>query len=34
VSLGKPGLRLRRNVENLAQQLLRCGRELAKQRKK
>jgi flagellar export protein FliJ len=28
------GLRLRRNAENLAQQLLRCGRELAKQRKK
>ena len=27
------GLRLRRNAENLAQQLLRCGRELAKQRK-
>ena len=28
------GLRLRRNAENLAQQLLKCGRELAKQRKK
>jgi flagellar export protein FliJ len=28
------GLRLRRNAENLAQQLLRCSRELAKQRKK
>jgi flagellar export protein FliJ len=28
------GLRLRRNAENLAQQLLRCGRDLAKQRKK
>ena len=28
------GLRLRRTAENLAQQLLRCGRELAKQRKK
>jgi len=28
------GLRLRRNAESLAQQLLRCGRELAKQRKK
>ncbi len=28
------GLRLRRNAENLAQQLLRCGRELGKQRKK
>jgi hypothetical protein len=27
------GLRLRRNAENLAQQLLRCGRDLAKQRK-
>jgi len=27
------GLRLRRNAENLAQQLLRCSRELAKQRK-
>jgi flagellar export protein FliJ len=27
------GLRLRRNAENLAQQLLRCGRELARQRK-
>jgi flagellar export protein FliJ len=27
------GLRLRRTAENLAQQLLRCGRELAKQRK-
>lgn len=27
------GLRLRRNAENLAQQLLRCGRELAKQRR-
>jgi flagellar export protein FliJ len=27
-------LRLRRNAENLAQQLLRCGRELAQQRKK
>lgn len=28
------GLRLRRNAENLAQHLLRCGRDLAKQRKK
>jgi flagellar export protein FliJ len=28
------GLRLRRNAEDLAQQLLRCGRELAWQRKK
>jgi flagellar biosynthesis chaperone FliJ len=28
------GLRLRRNAENLAQQLLRCSRELAKQRRK
>jgi hypothetical protein len=28
------GLRLRRNAESLAQQLLKCGRELAKQRKK
>ena len=28
------GLRLRRNAENLAQQLMRCGRDLAKQRKK
>jgi flagellar export protein FliJ len=28
------GLRLRRNAESLAQQLLRCGRELGKQRKK
>lgn len=28
------GLKLRRNAENLAQQLLRCGRDLAKQRKK
>jgi flagellar export protein FliJ len=28
------GLRLRRNAENLAQQLLRCGRELGTQRKK
>jgi len=28
------GLRLRRNAENLAQQLLKCGRELGKQRKK
>jgi flagellar export protein FliJ len=28
------GLRLRRNAENLAQQLHKCGRELAKQRKK
>lgn len=27
------GLRLRRNAENLSQQLLRCGRELAKQRR-
>jgi flagellar export protein FliJ len=27
------GLRLRRTAENLAQQLLRCGRELARQRK-
>jgi hypothetical protein len=27
------GLRLRRNAESLAQQLLKCGRELAKQRK-
>jgi flagellar export protein FliJ len=27
------GLRLRRNAENLAQQLLRCGRDLAKQRR-
>jgi flagellar export protein FliJ len=27
------GLRLRRTAENLAQQLLRCGRELAKQRR-
>lgn len=27
------GLRLRRNAEDLAQQLLRCGRDLAKQRK-
>ncbi len=28
------GLRLRRTAEDLAQQLLRCGRELAAQRKK
>jgi flagellar export protein FliJ len=28
------GLRLRRNAENLAQQLHRCGRDLATQRKK
>jgi hypothetical protein len=28
------GLRLRRNAENLAQQLLKCGRELSKQRRK
>jgi flagellar export protein FliJ len=28
------GLRLRRNAETLAQQLLRCSRELSKQRKK
>ena len=28
------GLRLRRNAENLSQQLIRCGRELANQRKK
>jgi flagellar export protein FliJ len=28
------GLRLRRNAETLAQRLLHCGRELAKQRKK
>lgn len=28
------GLRLRRNAEELAQQLLRCGRDLAGQRKK
>jgi|SRR5579862_2681379 len=28
------GLRLRRTAESLAQQLLRCSRELAKQRKK
>lgn len=28
------GLRLRRNAEDLAQQLLRCGRDLAVQRKK
>lgn len=28
------GLRLRRTAESLAQQLLRCGRDLAKQRKK
>jgi flagellar export protein FliJ len=28
------GLRLRRNAETLAQHLLRCGRDLAKQRKK
>jgi flagellar export protein FliJ len=28
------GLRLRRNAENLAQQLHKCGRELAKQRKR
>jgi flagellar export protein FliJ len=28
------GLRLRRNAENLAQELLRCGRELTTQRKK
>ena len=28
------GLRLRRNAEDLAQQLLRCGRDLAGQRKK
>ncbi len=28
------GLRLRRNAENLSQELLRCSRELAKQRKK
>jgi flagellar export protein FliJ len=28
------GLRLRRNAENLAQQLLRCGRDLGVQRKK
>jgi hypothetical protein len=28
------GLRLRRNAENLAQQLLKCGRELARQRRK
>ena len=27
------GLRLRRNAENLAQQLLRCSRDLAKQRR-
>src|ERR1700733_5083076 len=27
------GLRLRRHAENLAQQLLRCGRDLAKQRR-
>src|ERR1700677_3055660 len=27
------GLRLRRTAENLAQQLLRCGRDLAKRRK-
>jgi flagellar export protein FliJ len=27
------GLRLRRNAENLAQQLLRCGRDLGKQRR-
>jgi hypothetical protein len=28
------GLRLRRNAENLAQQLQRCGRDLFKQRRK
>ena len=28
------GLRLRRTAENLAQQLMRCSRELSKQRKK
>ena len=28
------GLRLRRNAETLAQRLLQCGRELAKQRRK
>lgn len=28
------GLRLRRNAETLAQHLLRCGRDLSKQRKK
>jgi len=28
------GLRLRRNAESLAQRLLRCGRDLAQQRKK
>jgi flagellar export protein FliJ len=28
------GLRLRRNAENLAQQLVRCGRDLGVQRKK
>jgi flagellar export protein FliJ len=28
------GLRLRRNAENLAQQLLRCGRDLGAQRRK
>lgn len=28
------GLRLRRNAENLAQQLMKCGRELTKQRKR
>src|SRR5579863_6391369 len=28
------GLKLRRNAENLSQQLLRCGRELAQQRRK
>ena len=28
------GLRLRRNAEKLAQQLLKCGRELSKQRRK
>jgi flagellar export protein FliJ len=27
------GLRLRRNAENLSQQLLRCGRELSKQKR-
>lgn len=33
-TLTAAGLRLRRDAENLAQQLLRCGRELTKQRKK
>jgi len=33
-TLSACSLRLRRSAENLAQQLLRCGRELAKQRKK